>query len=183
MLENVLNFFFYCRKTEHRTIWRGVPEDLTSLYLKGKKFTWWGVSSCSSSISVLQSPQYVGMSGTRTMFSIETNSGKLIRSHSYFKHEEEIVLPPGIYLEVIDKFSSADGLNIIHLREISPPYKMLADPFEISSLEKINEKHSLSEVMPMAVEEPSSEKGKSISNLCIRFSDKLHMRQYKRASQ
>jgi hypothetical protein len=66
------------------------------------------------------------------MFSIETSSGRLIRPHSYFKHEDEILLPPGIYLRVIDKFSSADGLNIIHLREISPPYKTLADPFDLS---------------------------------------------------
>lgn len=56
------------------------------------------------------------------MFAIETNSGKLIRLHSYFNHEEDTVLPSGIYLEVIDKFSSAYGLNIIHLREISLPY-------------------------------------------------------------
>ena len=66
------------------------------------------------------------------MFSIETNSGKLIRSHSYFEQEDEILLPPGIHLQVIDKFSSSDGLTIIHLREIAPPYKTLADPFDLS---------------------------------------------------
>jgi hypothetical protein len=70
------------------------------------------------------------------MFSIETHNGKLIRSHSYFKQEDEILLPPGIFLEVIDKFSSADGLNIIHLREIVPPYKLLADPFDLNQLNK-----------------------------------------------
>ena len=70
------------------------------------------------------------------MFSIETTSGKLIRSHSYFKQEEEILLPPGIYLEVVDRFSSSDGLNIIHLRETTPPYKMLTDPFDVNQLRK-----------------------------------------------
>ena len=99
------DFILFClRPSEYRTVWRGIPEDLSSLYPKGKKFTWWGVSSCSSSISVLESSQYAGTSGTRTMFSIESDNGKLIRSHSYFKHEDEILLPPGIYLEVIDKF-------------------------------------------------------------------------------
>lgn len=68
------------------------------------------------------------------MFSIEANNGKLIRSHSYFQQEDEILLSPGRYLEVIDKFSSADGLRIIHLREVSPPYKMLADPFDLTQL-------------------------------------------------
>jgi hypothetical protein len=70
------------------------------------------------------------------MFSIETNNGKLIRPHSYFQQEDEILLPPGIYLQVIDKFSSADGLNIIHLQETSPPYKTLADPFDLSQVKQ-----------------------------------------------
>ncbi|CAF1690120.1 unnamed protein product, partial [Adineta ricciae] len=92
-----------------QVLWRGIPEDLSALYPKGKQLAWWGVSSCSSSISVLQSPQYAGTSGARTMFSIESNRGKLIREHSYFQHEDEILLPPGIYLEVVDKFISGDG--------------------------------------------------------------------------
>lgn len=49
---------------------------------------------------------------------------------------------------------------------------MLTDSFEISSLEKIDEKHSSSEAMPMSVEEPSSDKSKAISNLSIHFSNK-----------
>jgi hypothetical protein len=109
---------------------------LSTLYPKDKEFTWWGVSSCTSSLSVLASPQYAGTSGSRTVFSIETNSGKLIRAHSHFQQEDEILLPPGIYLKVIDKLSSADGLHIIHLQEITPPYKMLADPFDLSQLKQ-----------------------------------------------
>jgi hypothetical protein len=126
---------FYCRPTECQTVWRGVPEDLSTDYPKGKEFTWWGVSSCTSSLDVLES-QYAGTSSSRTVFSIETNSGKLIRAHSYFPQEDEILLPPGIYLKVIGKLSSADGLHIIHLREITPPYKMLADPFDLSQLKQ-----------------------------------------------
>ena len=79
------------------------------------------------------------------MFSIETNNGKLIRPHSYFQQEDEILLPPGIYLQVIDKFSSADGLNIIHLQEIPPPYKTLADPFDLSQM-----KQALPKPQPLA---------------------------------
>ncbi len=143
----------YFRPTEHRTVWRGVPGDLSADYTNGKKITWWGISSCTSSISVLESSQYAGKSGTRTMFSIETNNGKLIRPHSYFQQEDEILLPPGIHLQVVDKFNSADGLNIIHLREISPPYKTLADPFDLSQL-----KHALPP--PKAPVEATSKKGK-----------------------
>jgi hypothetical protein len=116
------------------------------------------------------------------MFSIETNNGKLIQSHSYFQREEEILLPPGIYLEVVDKFSSADGLNIIHLRKIQAPYKMLSDPFDLnqlakalsesksepstSSLEKPEEKCSSPSIVSEPHVQPSSEKSK----FCMYFS-------------
>lgn len=65
------------------------------------------------------------------MFSIETSSGKIIRGHSYFQHEDEIILPPGRYLRVVDKSSPAHDLHIIHLREITPPYPMLVPPFDL----------------------------------------------------
>jgi hypothetical protein len=78
----------------------------------------------------------LGKSGTRTIFSIQTNSGKLIRAHSYFENEDEILLPPGIYLKVVDTLSTADGLHIIHLREIPAPHPMLAEPFDLSQMKQ-----------------------------------------------
>ena len=62
------------------------------------------------------------------MFSIETKNGKSVREMSYFKKEDEILLPPGRYLKVIDKSSPAPGLHIIHLREVEPPYPMIVEP-------------------------------------------------------
>jgi hypothetical protein len=78
------------------------------------------------------------------MFSIETNSGRLIRGHSYFQHEDEILLPPGRYFKVIDKSSPAQDLHIIHLREIQPPHPMLVEPFDLSEL-----KHTLPPPKPI----------------------------------
>ena len=43
---------------------------------------------------------------------------------------------PGIYLEVVSNFSPASGLYMIQLREIPPPYKMLADPFDLKPIIK-----------------------------------------------
>ena len=79
----------------------------------------------------------MGTTGERTIFSIQTSSGKSIKAHSYFKDEDEIILPPGRYFEVIDKMNPGGGLHIIHLLEISPPYQMLADPFDLSQLKKV----------------------------------------------
>lgn len=44
-LETWFKYLFHGGKTEHRRIRRGAPKDLSSLYLKGTKFTRWGVSS------------------------------------------------------------------------------------------------------------------------------------------
>jgi hypothetical protein len=129
-------FYFSFRPTEYQTVWRGVSEDLSASYTRGKEFTWWAVSSCTSAISVLESPLYVGTSGPRTIFSIESSSGKSIRGISYFQHEDEILLPPGRYLKVIDKSSPAPNLHIIHLREIQPPHPMLTDPFDLNKLKE-----------------------------------------------
>ncbi|CAF1227087.1 unnamed protein product [Adineta steineri] len=151
-LKLFLTAFFKLQPSKDTLVWRGVREDLSALYLKGKEFAWWAFSSCSASIDVLESPSYLGKSGTRTIFSIQTNSGKLIRAHSYFDNEDEILLPPGIYLKVVGCLNPATDLHIIHLQEIEPPYKMLADPFDLSEL-----KHALP-----PTKQPSFEKGRFI---------------------
>ncbi|CAF0884369.1 unnamed protein product [Adineta steineri] len=142
-LKLFLTAFFKLPPSKDTLVWRGVREDLSALYPKGKEFAWWAFSSCSTSIDVLESKNYLGKSGTRTIFSIQTNSGKLIRAHSYFECEDEILLPPGIYLKVVGSLNSGNGLHIIHLQEIEPPYKMLADPFDLSEL-----KHALPPAKP-----------------------------------
>ena len=134
MHHHISCFFIRIRPSEHTLVWCGVREDLGGIYPKGKEFVWWAFSSCTASMNVLEAPNYLGITGTRTMFSIQTSSGKDIRAHSYFDNEDEILLPSGIYLEVIDNVSQPDGLHIIHLREIPPPFKMLHDPFDLSQL-------------------------------------------------
>jgi hypothetical protein len=84
-------------------------------------------------MKVLQSPSYLGKSGDSTLFSIQTSSGKQIRSHSYFQHEDEILLPPGTYLRVIGQLNPAPGFHIIQLEEVTPPFELLAPPFPIVS--------------------------------------------------
>lgn len=112
-------------------MWRGVPDDLSDDYIRGERKAWWSFSSCTHACSVLESPQYLGEKGKRTLFSIETSSGKQIEQHSYFCREEEILLPPGSYFEVVSKAKPADGLHLIHLREVDPPYQLLVPPFDL----------------------------------------------------
>jgi hypothetical protein len=114
--------------SSHKTIWRGVRGDLSAQYNKDQDVVWWGVSSCAVSVSVIE--QFIGRTGTRTIFSIEAINAKFIREHAYFKEEDEIILPPGTYLKVIDKMQPAPNLTIIHLKEAVSPFPLITRPFK-----------------------------------------------------
>jgi hypothetical protein len=118
-----------------KIVWRGVRDvDLTSKYKTGTKFAWWGVSSCTTNIEVLESNQFLGKKGQRTLFSIECINGKSVAPHSYFKNtEKEIILMPGSYFEVVGQLNPAPKLHIIQLQEISPPITLLKLPFTKTS--------------------------------------------------
>jgi hypothetical protein len=36
---------------------------------------------------------------------------------------------PGTYLQVLKKWTEADGLHMIELQEIEPPYQLITSPF------------------------------------------------------
>ncbi|CAF4213552.1 unnamed protein product, partial [Rotaria sordida] len=107
------------------TVWRGVRGNLTDQY--DDDIVWWGFSSCTESMRVIE--QFVGKSGVRTLFTIECTSGKAIRAHSHYNEENEILLLPGTYFRVVDKWSPAKDLYMIHLRETPPPRPFLEPPF------------------------------------------------------
>ncbi|CAF4021445.1 unnamed protein product [Rotaria sp. Silwood1] len=132
-----------------QTVWRGVRDvDLSSKYPKGKRLAWWGVSSCTTNVEVLKNKQFLGDTDTRTIFSIECQNGKAISRHSYFQNtEEEVILMPGSYFEVIGQLNPAAGLHIIQLKEIEPPFPLVKPPF-IKSTVLV----SKADVPPMKIE-------------------------------
>ena len=79
----------------HRFVYRGVKRDMRSEYAEGKTVVWWGFNSCTSSIQALESEQFLGETGARTLFTIECYSAIDIGQFSCFKDENEILLPPG----------------------------------------------------------------------------------------
>jgi hypothetical protein len=113
-----------------QTVWRGVRKDHSLDYVPGTESTWWAFSSCTTSLSVLESDLYLGNTGTRTLFSIEVFNGRTIRPHSHFKVEDEILLLPATYFEVKSRLNPAPDLNIIHLSQKRPPFDLLEPPFE-----------------------------------------------------
>jgi len=110
----------------HCTVWRAVRVDLRTKYANIKTIPWWGFSSCTSSIHALK--EHLGTSGKYTIFSIECVTGKKIKNHSNFENEEEILLLPGTYFEVISQLSITEDICIIHLREI-PRCNLQSQPF------------------------------------------------------
>ena len=121
------------------TVWRGIPLDLRKQYEIGKTYTWWGFSSCTESISVLELDQFLGQEGKRTMFSIDCFNGKKIRQHSSIESEDEILLLPGSQFVVKSCFQPSKkdpDLFIIHLKQVEPPFVLLEPPSkDISSSE------------------------------------------------
>lgn len=106
-------------------VYRGVQRDFLNHYLGKKVITWWGFSSCTLSINVLQSSLFFGTQGTRTLFNIDCYSGKDIQKHSYFRKEAEILLLAATQFEVVGYLNASDGVNIIQLKEINPTVPLL----------------------------------------------------------
>ncbi|CAF1141053.1 unnamed protein product [Didymodactylos carnosus] len=115
-------------------VWRGVKDvNLSENYKTGTQFVWWGMSSCTTILDVLQTEQFLGQTGMRTAFAVECDTAKAIGNHSYYSHtEREIILMPGTCLEVVGQINPAENLFIIQLKEIPPPTQLVQQPLALS---------------------------------------------------
>ncbi|CAF1001271.1 unnamed protein product [Adineta steineri] len=110
-------------------VFRGVKANISDDYPKGKKFPWWGLSSTTTSLDVLQKDTFLGESGPRTLFNIQCFNGKMIQNHSHFISESEVLLLPCSYFEVMGNMKQGADLRIIHLKQIEPPVVLIQPPF------------------------------------------------------
>ena len=111
-------------------VWRGVTKDMSAEFPPGTAVTWWRFSSCTTTLTVLESNMYLGNTGVRTLFSVEAINGRSVRDHSHFMTEDEILLLPGTRMVVQSQLSPAPDLYIIHLKQIIPEEVLLELPFE-----------------------------------------------------
>jgi hypothetical protein len=125
--------------SSHQFVYRGVKMDLSKEYQTNETIVWWGFSSCTTSINVLQSDFFLGMEGARTMFTIECNSGKDIRKHSYFVSEDEILLLAATQFNVRGCLNQGNNLHIIQLQETKPSFPLL-HPIVLSSNKSFSSK-------------------------------------------
>jgi hypothetical protein len=115
---------------EPLTVWRGVTKNLSAEFPPGTLVIWWSFSSCTTSLTVLENHMYLGNTGERTLFSVEAINGRIIREHSFFSTEDEILLLPGTHMVVQSQFSPAPDLHMIHLKQVRPNEILLQPPFE-----------------------------------------------------
>jgi hypothetical protein len=106
-------------------VYRGVKLNLSAQYSKGSTVTWWGFSSCTTSVHVLSNDQFLGQTGTRTLFNIECHSAKIVKQFSLFPEEEEVLLPPARQFRVMGCLHSGNDLHIIQLKEIQPKFPLI----------------------------------------------------------
>src|SRR5262249_23180168 len=113
-----LLFSALSRLKGHRgSLWRGVALDLRAQYPKEGTVTWWGVSSCTSNLSVAQ--PFLGWKGRRTLFEVTPVQAVGIRAFSAFTGEEEYILVPGARLKVTGVQSERGGLCTVRLEELA----------------------------------------------------------------
>ncbi len=112
---------------EDRTFYRGVKLDLSDNYPPGKIIVWWGFSSCTSTIDLLEREEFLGKTGTCTLFTIECKNAKDIRHHSMFADENEVLLMPATQLEVVAQYHPSSDVHFVQLKETEPLYP-LRDP-------------------------------------------------------
>ncbi|MFR9780711.1 ADP-ribosyltransferase domain-containing protein [Micromonospora sp. MS34] len=98
-------------------LWRGVSLDLRAQYPLGQTVTWWGVSSCTSKLSVAQA--FLGGRGRRTLFEVRPARAVGIRRFSAFTGEEEFILAPGTQLKVTEVRAERAGLCTVRLTELA----------------------------------------------------------------
>ncbi|CAF1345706.1 unnamed protein product [Rotaria sp. Silwood1] len=132
--KNLIPWFLYLRliltalarlPSKRRSIFRGVKENLWADYPLGKVFIWWGFSSCTSSIGVLENEQFFGKTGNRTLFQIECTTAKDIKKHSFVTGEDEILLLPARQFQVTSCLDTGSGLHIVQLTELKPQFNLL----------------------------------------------------------
>ncbi|CAF3892411.1 unnamed protein product [Rotaria sp. Silwood1] len=76
---------------------------------------------------------FFGKTGARTLFQIDSHTGKNIKHHSFMPQEDEILLLPARQFEVKSCLDSGNGLHIIQIKEIDPLYPLL-EPVPIPRL-------------------------------------------------
>ena len=80
------------------TVYRGVKNSAGTSLQRGQSVTWWQFSSCTEEMAMLEQPQFLGPTGHRTFFMINTREGTALnlrtpgQSLSFAPEQKEVLL-------------------------------------------------------------------------------------------
>jgi hypothetical protein len=115
----------YRLPSTNRYVYRCIQGDMREDYPLDETIYWWGFSSCTATMEALSTKEFSRLSGKKTLFMIESFSGKDIREHSDFQDEAEVLLPPGRQFKVVSTLDQGNNYYIIRLSETKPEYPLL----------------------------------------------------------
>ena len=95
---------------------RGQPP-LADRYAVGDEPIWWAFSSATASLSVLQSEQFLGTSGNRTIFQLKVRRAVDVSKYSAIKAEDERLILCGTPFKVTSKLNAGNGLWMVQMEE------------------------------------------------------------------
>ncbi|CAF3483705.1 unnamed protein product [Rotaria socialis] len=101
--------------TVRKNLWRGIAKDIAKNFKKGEEFTWWAISSCSTSVNTIK--DFLGPDST--LFLIEAVNGKDISGYTNFPTESEVILCPGTRFRVVSDPLDQAPMRVVHLQEIT----------------------------------------------------------------
>lgn len=102
-------------------LYRGVKKNIQASLTPGKRLLWWSFSSSAVRVDVLESPEFLGKNGDRTLMTINAKTGVDIRKYSAFPHEHEVLLLAGTCLKVESVLNAGHGLHVVQLTELEVP--------------------------------------------------------------
>ncbi|CAF3973106.1 unnamed protein product [Rotaria sp. Silwood2] len=116
------------------TVYHAVKLNLIAQYPVGRIFVWWGFTLCTTSLDILNNEHILGQNGARTLFIIDSQSGKSICKHSFYSKEQEVLIPAACRFHVTGCFDAGNGLHIIHLKEMQPKHQLIALVQQVSKI-------------------------------------------------
>jgi hypothetical protein len=106
-------------------VYRGIKKSVLQLgnITQGDEVVWWGFSSSTTNLPVLETSQFLGKDGDRTMFHIQlAPDTAAVEIHHYSALvEEEVLLPPGTLLRVESVTNPLPGFHVVVMQQLAPP--------------------------------------------------------------
>ena len=83
-------------------------------YMEGSTVVWWSVSSTTSSLGVLQCPEFLGNSGARMIFTIDARHAVDIRRYSAIPDESEVLNRDASRFAFVAIFVCLNSCDFLH---------------------------------------------------------------------